>query len=247
MPKSLGYRLRQYRLPDGYFFFLAKIRCSFLDNIASSFSLFSLLSSSFDGSSELPSAALRALDFTNNGTVPLKDTTAPSTPAGLASTEGNNTLDNPPGPSSQQKGTTPWIPHQVFLHNRRKQHPGYPTRSSFTTEGNNTVDTPPGLPSQQKGATQDIVIKEMMPLDQAYRTLLDLKQGLRRSDLQSRTLLRQKGSLTDLNLAQRARAKANGNYCLALRKACRRLKKSLREQIVTMTKGIVTKANRYDD
>ncbi|MQL92571.1 hypothetical protein Taro_025192 [Colocasia esculenta] len=25
------------------------------------------------------------------------------------------------------KGTTPWIPHQVFLHNRREQQPGYHT------------------------------------------------------------------------------------------------------------------------
>ncbi|MQL90749.1 hypothetical protein Taro_023353 [Colocasia esculenta] len=52
---------------------------------------------------------------------PLMDTTTPSS-AGLPSHEGNyNTLD----------------PHQVFLHSRRElQHPGSPTRSSFTTEGN---------------------------------------------------------------------------------------------------------------
>ncbi|MQL74661.1 hypothetical protein Taro_007033 [Colocasia esculenta] len=29
------------------------------------------------------------------------------------------------GLPSHSKGTTPWIPHQVFLHNRREQHPGY--------------------------------------------------------------------------------------------------------------------------
>ncbi|MQM01847.1 hypothetical protein Taro_034596, partial [Colocasia esculenta] len=46
-------------------------------------------------------------------------------------------------------------PQLVFLHNRREQHPGYHTRSSFTTEGNNTLDTPPGLPSQPKGTTQE--------------------------------------------------------------------------------------------
>ncbi|MQM20777.1 hypothetical protein Taro_053805 [Colocasia esculenta] len=64
------------------------------------------------------------------------DITTPSS-AGLPSHKGNyNTLDTPPGLPSPQKGTTtPWIPHQVFLHHRRElQHPGYPTRSSFTTE-----------------------------------------------------------------------------------------------------------------
>ncbi|MQL71377.1 hypothetical protein Taro_003695 [Colocasia esculenta] len=63
----------------------------------------------------------------------------------------------------------------------------------------------------------------MMPLDQAYRTLLDLKQGLRRKDLQSRTLLRPKGSLIDLNLAQRERAKTNGSFCFALRKSLQKI------------------------
>ncbi|MQM07591.1 hypothetical protein Taro_040433 [Colocasia esculenta] len=52
----------------------------------------------------------------------------------------------------------------IFLHNRREQHPGYHTRSSFTTEGNNTLDTTSGLPSQPKGTnTRECVQRDDAP------------------------------------------------------------------------------------
>ncbi|MQL67747.1 hypothetical protein Taro_000041 [Colocasia esculenta] len=54
-------------------------------------------------------------------------------------------------------------------HEGKIQHPGCPTRSSFTTEGNyNTLDTPPGLPSQQKGNNQQTLSRKSKPLDQAF-------------------------------------------------------------------------------
>ncbi|MQL68192.1 hypothetical protein Taro_000456 [Colocasia esculenta] len=70
------------------------------------------------------------------GTVPLKDTTTPSS-AGLPSHPKGTTPWIPPGLPSHQKGTTPWIP------------PSLPSHQKGTTPW-----IPPGLPSHQKGTTQ---------------------------------------------------------------------------------------------
>ncbi|MQL86791.1 hypothetical protein Taro_019331, partial [Colocasia esculenta] len=66
-------------------------------------------------------------DFTNKGTVPLKDTIAPSTPVGLPSTEGNNTLDTPPDLPSQPEGNS-----------TLDTPPGLPSQQKGTTQGNIT-------------------------------------------------------------------------------------------------------------
>ncbi|MQM14836.1 hypothetical protein Taro_047771, partial [Colocasia esculenta] len=67
----------------------------------------------------------------------------------------------------EEELTAPWIPPGLPS-TQRESHTLDPTRSSFYTKGTNTRESVLG----------------MKPLDQAYRTLLDLKQGQRRKDLQ---------------------------------------------------------------
>ncbi|MQL78578.1 hypothetical protein Taro_010994 [Colocasia esculenta] len=65
---------------------------------------------------------------------------------------------------------------------RELQHPGYPTRSSFTTEGKQHTGSP-GLPSQQKGNNYQTLSRKSKPLDQAFASS-DLKLiALRARDL----------------------------------------------------------------
>ncbi|MQM17817.1 hypothetical protein Taro_050797 [Colocasia esculenta] len=128
----------------------------------------------------------RFRDFTNKGTVSLKDTTAPSTPASLPLHKGNNTLE-PTKSSFYMKGISNPGSHQVFL----------------LYEGNK----------------HSRKCSEMKPLDQAYRTQLDLKLRAEKEKIYNKELFSKlKASLSDLHLAQRARARTDENFCLALGK-----------------------------
>ncbi|MQM21017.1 hypothetical protein Taro_054048 [Colocasia esculenta] len=72
----------------------------------------------------------------------------------------------------------------------------------------------------------------MKPLDQAYRTQLDLKLRTEKEKIYNKELFSElKGSLTDLHLAQRARARTDGNFCLALGKLAEGCKRCITKSI----------------
>ncbi|MQM15433.1 hypothetical protein Taro_048378 [Colocasia esculenta] len=79
------------------------------------------------------------------------------------------------------KGITPWIPPGLPS-TRREQHTLDPTRSSFYTKGTNTQESVLG----------------MKPLDQAYRTLLDLKLRTEKEKIYNKGLFSELKALSQI-------------------------------------------------